>query len=320
MALNTAGIPHLQSRRLFIIDGKVYEALKDNKTRKHMALKITVGEIHKQHGSTPPIKNILRTMQRVLSAASKDKKPPFSQNGLTIPERDKLKTKIDNRQKVAFSWDQAFQIVEEVQKLENLRAARKEQYSALLLMASASGLRCSELLALRVNDIDFNASSVRVDESSDQRTAGKIGPCKNATAYRTVLLHDSEGQQALTVLRRFIKADAAPDRLIFRSKKNGPLRETTILNQCLHPALDALKFEHAGLHAFRAGCNRRWELAGLAPAVIRQQMGHTSAAMTARYTGEIPLDQVKAEFSSKFGNKIDVLENNGKQKSALIAA
>jgi hypothetical protein len=55
MALNTAGIPHLQSHRLFIIDGKVYEALKDNKKRKHMALKITVGEIHKQHGSTPPV-------------------------------------------------------------------------------------------------------------------------------------------------------------------------------------------------------------------------------------------------------------------------
>jgi hypothetical protein len=61
-------------------------------------------------------------------------------------------------------------------------------------------------------------------------------------------------------------------------------------------------------------------LAGLAPAVIRQQMGHTSAAMTARYTGEIPLDQIKAEFSSKFGIKIDVLENDGKQNSALIAA
>lgn len=43
--------------------------------------------------------------------------------------------------------------------------------------------------------------------------------------------------------------------------------------------------------------------------MIRQQMGHTSAAMTARYSGEIPLDQIKAEFSSKFGNKIDVLEN-----------
>jgi hypothetical protein len=30
-----------------------------------------------------------------------------------------------------------------------------------------------------------------------------------------------------------------------------------------------------------------------------------SATMTARYTGDIPLDRIKAEFSSKFGNKID---------------
>jgi hypothetical protein len=37
-------------------------------------------------------------------------------------------------------------------------------------------------------------------------------------------------------------------------------------------------------------------------------MGHASAAMTALYTGEIPLDQIRTEFSMKFGNKIDVLE------------
>jgi hypothetical protein len=58
----------------------------------------------------------------------------------------------------------------------------------------------------------------------------------------------------------------------------------------------------------RRGCNRRWELAGVNPAVIRQQMGHASAAMTALYTGEIPLEQIRTEFSMKFGNKIDVLE------------
>jgi integrase len=38
----------------------------------------------------------------------------------------------------------------------------------------------------------------------------------------------------------------------------------------------------AGMHAFRRGCNRRWELARVNPAVIRQQMGHASAAMTAQ--------------------------------------
>jgi hypothetical protein len=54
------------------------------------------------------------TMQRVLSAASKDKKPSFSKNGLAIPERDKLKMKIDNRQKVVFSWGQMTRIVEHI--------------------------------------------------------------------------------------------------------------------------------------------------------------------------------------------------------------
>jgi integrase len=82
-----------------------------------------------------------------------------------------------------------------------------------------------------------------------------------------------------------------------------------MLREALHPALKALGLPQDGLHAFRRGCNRRWELSGMNPAVLRQQMGHTSAAMTALYTGEIPLAQVKAGFSSKFGNRIDVLEN-----------
>jgi hypothetical protein len=38
-------------------------------------------------------------------------------------------------------------------------------------------------------------------------------------------------------------------------------------------------------------------------------MGHSTSTMTARYTGEIPLKQIRTEFSSKIGNKIDVLEN-----------
>ena len=43
------------------------------------------------------IENVLRTMQRVLSAFSKDRKPPFSQQGLAIPDRDKLQMKIQWR-------------------------------------------------------------------------------------------------------------------------------------------------------------------------------------------------------------------------------
>ena len=192
--------------------------------------------------------------------------------------------------------------------VDSLGDARREQYATLILLAAASGLRSSELLALRINDFDFRAGTIRVDESSDQRSNGAIGPCKNAAAYRTIVLHDSEGKNTMRALKRFLGV-SLPDELIFRSRSGGPLLETTILNQGLHPALKALGLPKGGMHGFRRGCNRRWELAGINPAVIRQQMGHTSARMTTLYSGEIPLDQVPAAFSPKTGNEIVVLEN-----------
>lgn len=272
-----------------------------------------------QNLSWVTIKNILRTMQRVLSVSAQDKKPPFSQTGLAIPERDKLQMKVDSRRKVSFSWAQANQIAEQVGKIDTLGAARREQFAVLFLLAAASGLRSSELFALRVNDLDFAASTVRVEESSDQRSAGKIGPCKNVSAYRTVLLRDPEGQAALTSLGRFVGPLTNSQALVFHTKRGRPLIESCVLRQGLHPALKALKLQKTGLHAFRRGCNRRWELAGINPAVIRQQMGHTSAAMTARYTGEIPIEQVRSEFSTKFGFAPKLLEKTGEMENETAA-
>ena len=74
------------------------------------------------------------------------------------------------------------------------------------------------MFALKVDDVNFKAGSIRVDESSDQRTKGKLGPCKNAAAYRTVLMHDREGQEVLRILKRFIKIG---DRVGNRSDRCG---------------------------------------------------------------------------------------------------
>jgi len=247
------------------------------------------------------VKNVLRTMQRVMSSSSKSKKVPFSQDGLAIPERDKLQMKINSRKHVSHNWGQTLRIVEQVQQLETLGEDRKEQYATLFLLAAASGLRIGELLALRSDDIDFDLSTVRVDESVDR--LGQIGPCKNVSAYRTVVLADLQGQHAMQKLKQFLKQDG----LIFRSKRGGPLVENSILVQGLHPALKKLGLPKAGMHAFRRGCNRRWELSRVSAAVIRQQMGHTSASMTAHYTGEIPVEVVR-DFLQ--------LDSNGAAKAA----
>jgi len=262
------------------------------------------------------IKNILRTMQRVLSAYSKDKKPPFSQEGLAIPERDKLQMKINGREAVSFSWQQSLSIAEQVRKLDGLEDAVKERDAMAFTLASASGLRCGELFALRVKDLDFKAHTIRVDESVNPCT-GDIGPCKNAAAYRTILLADAEGKEAMEMLKDFLGSRIEnPNALVFASRIGTPLRESNVLRMTLHPALKALGLPQAGMHAFRHGCNRRWELAGVNHAVLRQQMGHSSHAMTVRYTGEIPLEQVRASFSISNGNKIVVLENMENEAAA----
>jgi len=82
----------------------------------------------KERLSWTTIKNVLRTMQRVLSCASKDKKPPFSQEGLAIPEKDKLQMKIESRQAVSFSWSDAKRIARAVKKLDGLDDSRKGIY------------------------------------------------------------------------------------------------------------------------------------------------------------------------------------------------
>jgi hypothetical protein len=43
------------------------------------------------------------------------------------------------------------------------------------------------------------------------------------------------------------------------------------------------------------------------PPVLRQQMGHSSAVMTARYTGEIALDKVQEAFSRMESENIEVI-------------
>jgi hypothetical protein len=74
--------------------------------------------------------------------------------------------------------------------------------------------------------------------------------------------------------------------------------ETTVLNQGLYPSLKALDMNQAWLHALPKGCNRRWSWLRIVPAVFRQQMGHTGA-MTRRYSGAIPLEQIVAAYSPR---------------------
>jgi len=262
------------------------------------------------------IQNILRTMQRVLSCSSKNKNPPFSLKGLDIPEQDRMDRAITSRNAVSFSWADSKRIANAVGRLSNLDPNGKRRYAAAFLVASATGLRCSELFGLRMDDLDFRANTVRVDEAFDGRTY-TMSKCKNVAAYRTIYLGDHEGREALKILKAFVAGRLRDSSaFVFPSKHGTPMRETVVLRDALHPALKAIGLPQAGMHAFRRGCNRRWELAGMNPAVQRQMMGHSSASMTAHYTGQIPMEQIRADFSGRNGPRIVVSENKENRRAA----
>jgi integrase len=264
------------------------------------------------------IKNMLRTLHRVISCCPKTV-PPFSLKDLHIPAKDKLRMKIESDNAVSFSWTEANQIADAVRRLDCLDDDKKSLYATAILLAAATGLRCSELYALRVNDVDFRACTVRVDESFGGMTY-KIEQCKNAAAYRTVVLGDAVGRKALQVLRAYLGGRIQNlSEFLFHTKRGSPLIASNVLSEALHPALRALGLPKAGMHAFRRGCNRRWELAGMNAAVQRQMMGHSSETMTRRYTGKIPLEQIQADFSRRNGPRIVLLENKENKENEEVA-
>lgn len=248
------------------------------------------------------IKNVLRTMQRVLSVSSKDKKPPFSLSGLIIPAKDKLQMQFRKRNAPSFTWEQAQHLAAQVHKIAGIKDANKQRYETLILFLSASALRFSEASALRINDIDFQASTIRVDEGACSMT-GDVREPKNIRAYRTVVLLDKPGKQAMRKLKALCSG-RNPNEFVFASRRGSPLRESNLLHRVLHPALKALGLPKAGFHAFRRGYNRRWDVAGISHTILQQQMGHSSDRMTDLYSGQIPLEQVRAAVNPRHSRRV----------------
>jgi integrase len=85
-----------------------------------------------------------------------------------------------------------------------------------------------------------------------------------------------------------------PERLLFCTRNGTAFNNRDIVDQALHPILERLKIQRAGLHAFRHG--NATMLDGLrAPMRVRQdRLGHADAALTlGTYTHMVSNDDRK---------------------------
>jgi integrase len=236
-----------------------------------------VGSSDLSHLSPTTIKGLVKTLQKAI-----DKK--FGRGMISYPTKSDVEE--DPR---CFLSEEVTQIVD----------AAKGQYKMLFKLAAETGARAGELYALTVEDLLFDHTVVRVNKSMFQQKAGSP-KTKNATRWINVKPY------VMDMLRQHL--NGRTNGLVFVSKRNTPLINSTVLNKHLHPLLRKLGLKRGGMHAFRHHRVSTLVMAGTPVEVIKKWIGHGSEEMIRRYTHLRP-DFMQNElarvpdFDPKFGTK-----------------
>jgi integrase len=180
--------------------------------------------------------------------------------------------------------------------LRALEGMRPRQH-AIIVTATFTGLRGSELRGLRWTDVDFGRSEIHVKQRADRY--GAIGKPKSASGERAVPMPPL----ALNVLRRWkLTCPKSEMGLVFATASGTIVQHTDIVNRGLIPACVAAgvvnqdgSAKYTGLHALRhffaSWCINRKSDGGLELPikVVQERMGHSSIVMTAdRYAHLFP--------------------------------
>jgi integrase len=212
-----------------------------------------VGSSDLSHLSPTTIKGLVKTLQKAI-----DKR--FGRGMISYPTKSDVEE--DPR---CFLSEEVTQIVD----------SAKGQYKMLFKLAAETGARAGELYALTVEDLLFDHTVVRVNKSMFQQKAGSP-KTKNATRWINVKPY------VMDMLRRHL--NGRTEGLVFVSKRNTPLINSTVLNKHLHPLLRKLGLKRGGMHAFRHHRVSTLVMAGTPVEVIKKWIGHGSEEMIRRYT------------------------------------
>jgi integrase len=174
----------------------------------------------------------------------------------------------------------------------------EEPYRTIYWMMAQTGLRISEVLALKWNDITNGTINV-------QRSVwrGHFKSPKTEASRRIISISPR-------LYSHLSASGGSGDSLIFVNRGGRPWAADSLLVNRLHPLLDKLGIPRMGFHAFRHASASVLDRMN-APMKIRQQrLGHTNASLTLgiyTHSNDDDSRQVAAQFDDVFAPK----ETNG---------
>ena len=170
-----------------------------------------------------------------------------------------------------------------------LEAARGDRLEALYVLAVHTGMRRGELLALRWEDVDLDAATVRVRRTLTRVDNGRrlaFGEPKTKKSRRTVRL-TPQGVEAL----RSHRARQAEERLrvgslyedqglVFVGQGGGPINPSNLRQRSFKTLLERAGLPRICFHDLRHTCASLLFQKNVHPKFVQELLGHASVAIT----------------------------------------
>src|SRR4029077_1782932 len=162
------------------------------------------------------------------------------------------------------------------------------KHRAVLMTAYAAGLRVSEVVALRVDDIDSKRMVIRLRQAKGQKD-------------RYTML----SPRLLTILREYWKADRPTQFLFPGNVPDRSITSRTVQKACREAQEAARLGKRVRVHTLRHSFATHLLEAGTNIRIIQVLLGHRSMSTTARYTRVAdttirstasPLDRLRLEI------------------------
>jgi integrase len=160
------------------------------------------------------------------------------------------------------------------------------EWRLLIRVLGQTGLRISELIALRWSDIDLGHQRIHVRRRVRN---GRVGPPKSRYGRRSVPVTPALTRDLWA--RRKAAEHAQDGDLLFPSATGGFLDRANLHRSVLKPAARAAGVEWAGFHTLRHTCGTLLFRHGLNAKQVQLWLGHHSPAFTlATYVHLLPDD------------------------------
>jgi integrase len=174
-----------------------------------------------------------------------------------------------------------------------LAAAIDPRYRSLVLVASYTGLRAGELMALRRSRVDLLHRTIAVVEQVQSIGGGhQVSAPKTAAGRRSVSMPRLVADDLTDHLSRY--AEPAIDGLVFPAPEGGYLRLENFRRRAWTPATIAAGVAPLRLHDLRHTCASLAIAAGADVKVLQRMLGHASAALTLDRYGHLMPGQAES--------------------------